>query len=70
MATIKGLTIEIGGETTGLSKALNDVNKQSRDIAKELRQVEKGLKFNPKNTELLAQAKLLGDQALHIGKNR
>lgn len=61
--TIKGINVVIGAETTGLSKALADVNKQSRDIQSELRQVERLLKFNPRNTELLAQKKkLLGDQ--------
>lgn len=63
MATIKGLTIEIGGETTGLSKALNEVNKISRNLSKELGQIERQLKFDPKNTTLLAQKqKVLGDQ--------
>lgn len=63
MATIKGLTIEIGGETTGLSKALNDVNKTSRNLSKELGQIGRQLKFDPKNTTLLAQKqKVLGDQ--------
>lgn len=61
--TIKGINVVIGAETTGLNKALADVNKQSRDIASELKQVERGLKFNPKDTVLLAQKqKLLGDQ--------
>ena len=61
--TIKGINVVIGAETTGLSKALADVNKQSRDIQSELRQVDRLLKFNPRNTELLAQKKkLLGDQ--------
>lgn len=60
---IKGITIEINAETKGLDKALQDVNKNSRDINKELRDVNKLLKFNPKDTELLAQKKkLLGDQ--------
>ena len=49
--------------TTALTAALADVNKASKGIASELRQVENSLKFNPKNTELLAQKqKLLGDQ--------
>lgn len=62
-ATIKGINVVIGAETTGLQKALSDVNKKSRDIASELRKVERGLKFNPKDTELLAQKqKLLGEQ--------
>lgn len=60
--TIKGINVVIGAETTGLSKALSDVNKKSRDIQSELRQVERLLKMDPSNTELLAQKeKLLGD---------
>lgn len=54
MSTIKGITISIGGETTGLQKALGDVNKKSKDIQSELKQVERLLKLDPKNTELLA----------------
>ena len=61
--TIKGLTIKIGAETTGLSKALSDVNKQSKDITSELSKVNKLLKFNPKDTTILQQKqKLLGDE--------
>ncbi|OMF70514.1 phage tail tape measure protein [Paenibacillus glucanolyticus] len=60
--TIRGINVQIGAETTGLSKALSDVNKKSRDIQSELKQVEKLLKFDPGNTELLAQKqKLLSD---------
>ena len=59
---IKGITIEIGGDTQKLTKALEGVNKQSRDLQGELRQVERLLKLDPKNTELLVQKqKLLGD---------
>lgn len=56
---IAGLTIEIGGETTGLNKALSGVNKQSKDLQSELRQVERLIKLDPKNTELLAQKQKL-----------
>lgn len=60
---IKGITIEIGGDTTDLQKALKNVNKQIRDTQSSLRDVEKLLKLDPKNTELLRQKqKLLGDQ--------
>lgn len=60
---IKGITIEIGGETRALDKALEDVNKKTRDLQSELRSVERLLKLDPKNTELLAQKqKLLADQ--------
>ena len=59
---IKGITIEIAGDTQKLTKALEGVNKQSRDLQGELRQVERLLKLDPKNTELLAQKqKLLAD---------
>lgn len=59
---IKGLTIAINGETTGLDKALSGVNKKSRDLQGELREVERLLKLDPGNTELLIQKqKLLTD---------
>jgi len=59
---IAGLTIEIGGETSGLTKALTGVNKQSKDLQAELKNVDRLLKLDPKNTELLAQKqKLLAD---------
>jgi phage-related minor tail protein len=60
---IKGITIEIGGETTGLQKALSYVNKKSSALTSELKDVERLLKFNPGNVEALAQKqKLLTDQ--------
>lgn len=59
---IKGITVEIGGDTTGLQKALSSVNKEIGKTQRELKSVEKALKLDPKNTELLAQKqKLLAD---------
>ena len=59
---IKGLTVEIGGDTTNLGKALESVNKKSSDISSELGEINKLLKFDPKNAELLAQRqKVLAD---------
>jgi len=57
MATnrIKGLTVEIGGDTTKLGKALESVDKKSRDLSSELGEINKMLKFDPGNAELLAQ---------------
>ena len=52
---IKGITVEIGGNTTGLNDALKDVNKQAKDLQKELGFVEKALKIDPKNVEMLTQ---------------
>lgn len=60
--TIKGITVEIGGDTTGLSKALGGINREINATQRELREVEKLLKLDPENTELLAQKeKLLGE---------
>ena len=52
---IKGITVEIGGDTTGLSKALSGVNREISSTQKELRDVERLLKLDPTNTELLRQ---------------
>ena len=52
---IKGITIEIGGNTGPLTTALKGVNKTAGDLQGELREVNKQLKFDPKNTELLKQ---------------
>lgn len=61
--TIKGINVVIGAETTGLSKALADVDKKSKSIQSELKQVEKLLKFDPSNVEAIAQKqKLLTEQ--------
>ena len=60
---IRGITIELGGDASGLSQALKDVNGEISNTQKQLKDVEKLLKLDPKNTELLAQKqKLLGDQ--------
>ncbi|MFJ5564831.1 hypothetical protein [Lysinibacillus xylanilyticus] len=52
---IKGITIELNGDTTGLTDALKDVNKETSKVSSELKAVERGLKFDPGSTELIAQ---------------
>ena len=52
---IKGITIEFRGDTTKLETAISTVQKEAKGLDKELRAVQNALKFNPKNTELLAQ---------------
>lgn len=60
---IRGITIEISGDTTKLQKDLRVVNSVIGDTQKELRDVEKLLKLNPGNVDLLKQKqKLLNDQ--------
>ena len=59
---IKGITIEIGGDTTGLEKALKGVNSSIKTTQSTLKDVERLLKLDPTNTELLTQKqKLLKD---------
>lgn len=52
---IKGITIEIGGDTTGLSKALKQVNSDLRTAESGLKDVNKLLKMDPGNVDLLRQ---------------
>ena len=52
---IKGITVEIGGDTTKLSKALEDVNKDLKDTQGDLKRIDKLLKIDPSNVELLEQ---------------
>ena len=70
MAKIKGITIEIAGNTAPLNKALEDVNKKSRSLQSELRQVERLLKMDPGNTELLAQKQKLLAEAVQNSKEK
>jgi phage-related minor tail protein len=67
---IKGITIEIGGETKSLQKAFEDVNKKARGLQGELRSVERLLKLDPKNTELLAQKQKLLGEAVENSKEK
>lgn len=52
---IKGITIKIGGDTTGLDKALKETNKKSRELESELKAVDKALKLDPNNVTLVKQ---------------
>ena len=66
---IKGITVEIGGDTTKLSDALKDVSKTSGQLQRELGDVNRLLKFDPNNVELVAQkTKLMSDQIQNAEK--
>ena len=66
---IRGITIELGADTSGLEKALKGVNTEIKSTQKQLKDVERLLKLDPKNTELLEQKqKLLGDQVQQTSK--
>lgn len=62
---IKGITIEIGGDTKGLDKALTGVNQKSKALQSELKEVNSALKFNPNNVELLAQKQQLLTESIN-----
>ena len=67
---IKGITVEIGGDTTKLQTALQGVNKEIKNTQAQLKDVEKLLKLDPGNTELLAQKHKLLGQAVEETKNK
>lgn len=67
---IKGITVQIGGDTTGLSKALSGVNKQIKDTQSRLKDVNKLLKMDPSNTTLLAQKQKLLADAVEKSKSK
>ena len=56
---IKGITIKLDGDATGLDKALKGVNNEIKDTEKELKDVNRLLKIDPSNTELLTQKQKL-----------
>lgn len=63
-SAIKGLTIEIGANTTKFSTALKDLEKDARDISKDLKTVNENLKLDPSNVQKSAdKLKLLQDAA-------
>ena len=61
---IKGITVEIGGNTTKLQTALQGVNKEIKSTQSQLKDMEKLLKLDPGNTELLAQKQQLISSAV------
>lgn len=66
----KGIVVQIGGDTTGLSKALASVNKQISGTQKELKQVERLLKLDPTNIKLLEQKQRLLANAIGETKTK
>ncbi len=67
---IKGITIEIGGDTTKLQTALKGVNSEIRSTQSQLKDVEKLLKLDPGNTELITQKHKLLAQAVTVTKEK
>lgn len=61
---IRGITIELDGDTSGLQKSLKDTNKEIKNTQSQLKDVDKLLKLDPKNTELLRQKQELLGKAI------
>lgn len=67
---IKGIIVEIGGDTTGLDKALKDVDKELGKTQSELKEVDKLLKLDPTNTTLLQQKQTLLTKSISNTKDK
>lgn len=67
---IKGITIEIGGDTTNLQNSLKDVDKNLKTTNANLKDVNNLLKFDPSNTELLRQKQELLKKAIEDSRTK
>ena len=56
---IKGITIELNGDTTKLDRALRNVNNETKTLQRQLSDVEKALKMDPGNADLVKQKERL-----------
>ena len=69
MATIKGITVKIAGDTMDLQKSLKAVQSSSASLQSELSAVNRQLKFDPENTVLLAQKQELLKEQIENSKS-
>ena len=67
---IKGITVEIGGDVTGLDKALKEVNTTISATSKQLGDVQRLLKLDPTNTVLLTQKQELLKEKISATKDK
>ena len=61
---LKGITVKIDGDTKPLNQALSKVNAESKSLQGELKGINSLLKFDPQNTELLAQKQTVLSKAI------
>ena len=69
-AKIRGVTIQLNGDTSGLEKSLQSTNKEIKNTQNQLKDVERLLKLDPKNTELLRQKQELLGKAIGETKGK
>lgn len=67
---IRGLTVEIGGDTTKLGAALKNVESKSKSLSGELSAINRLLKLDPTNTELLAQKQQVLSEAISATREK
>ena len=68
---IRGVTVEVGGDTSGLQKSLKEVNSAISATARQLKDVNNLLKLDPGNTELLKQKQvLLANEITEVKKKK
>ncbi len=67
---IAGITAEINGSTTGLSKALESVNKTIKNKQAQLKDVERLLKLDPVNGDLTDSFFAAGGGAMWLGTGK
>ena len=67
---IRGITLQIGADTSKLTEGLQNVNKDLKETDRTLRDIEKGLKLDPKNAELLAQKTKYLNEAIEQTKTK
>lgn len=67
---LSGITLKIGGDTTELSEALKEPNKEAQDLQKKLSAVNQALKLDPGNTDLLEQKQRLLGEAVEANEKR
>lgn len=69
-AKIRGITIELGADASGIQKALKGIDSQLKTTQNNLKDVNKLLKLDPKNTELLTQKQKNLESAISLTKDR
>lgn len=67
---IKGITIELGGDTTKLDKALSESEKQSKNLQGELKGINTLLKFDPSSIELITQKQQVLSESIEATKSK
>ena len=67
---IKGITIELGGDTTKLDKALSNSEKQSKNLQSELKGINTLLKFDPSSIELITQKQQVLSESIEATRSK